>query len=232
MKPTEFQQWFRDLNVRFPDTASWIAKNDRNDSEQIDILKQWSDALADVELTDALEVNARIHRGQIMLEDNRPGIPAYDRENVPAIVRRHALNLRVQRMIVPNRVETWRDGFKCVACQDSGFRPVWSNRAIAFMRDHGNLDGFGNLRHVLCRCNCDRGHPRGVEEKYAKQGQRIETVPQFHENSFCQVFSWDTRSEKALNGLAVWVAEYEQRRIETAYHGDFTEYNRAGGHIA
>lgn len=243
MKKQEFQRWLADFDLRFPDSAAWIAKGDRSDADQIALLEQWADALADVELSDALEVNARIQRGQIMLDDKgqRPGIPAYDRENVPAIIRRNSLNIRVQRMVAsPARAETWRDGVKCKDCSDSGFRPVWMNRAIAFYREHGNLDGFGANRHVVVRCQCERGFPRGLEPEEAKpSGQakpetdrKVENVPRFSESSFCPVFGWDTKSREALANLAAWLEAYEQRRLESAYSGDFADYNRRAGHIA
>lgn len=233
MKSNEFQKWFGDLKLRFPDSAAWIAKGDRSETEQLGILKQWADALADVDLADALEVNARIHRGQIMLDDNRPGFPAYERENIPGIVRRHATGLRMQRTIGSPRPETWRECVKCKPCGDSGFRPVWTNRAIAYMREHQNLDGFGPHRHVMARCNCERGFPRGKEPHEVKPGDnsRVESVPRFTEQGFCEVVAWDTRSDVALGHLSAWIAEYDQRRIESAYGGDFADWNQAAGRI-
>lgn len=236
MKRNEFSQWWSDFKLRFSDTAQWVGR-DRDEDQQLELLRVWADVLSDVDLADAIEVNAQIQRGQILLGDDgklRIGFPAYDRENAPAIVRKHAMAMRSSRAFQgPARTETWRDAVNCLSCGDSGFRPVWTNRAIAHMREHHDLTSYGGVRLVLARCDCERGYPRGPERGSGQPGdRRVEIVPRFDDRGFCPVFDWDTKSPDALQRLTQWIADYQDRRLEKAYAGDFESFNRDGGHIA
>lgn len=99
MTQSEFNQWWQDLSVRFPSTAAWFAKLLPIDSttsqpeHQRRLLRTWFDVLRDVPLADALDVNARMQRGDL----EAIGPFDSDKEKTPNAVRRHAKELAFQR---------------------------------------------------------------------------------------------------------------------------------------
>lgn len=93
MTKDEFNRWLQDYQVRFPDTANWISAQ----ANSQDMLGVWREALANVELGDALEVNRRLTRG----DDEH--WPAYEREETPAKIRKLSWDVaRIRRQEEPN----------------------------------------------------------------------------------------------------------------------------------
>lgn len=87
MNRAEFNRWWADYQASFPETARWF--NGLPDSAVT--LKLWAESLSDVDLRDCQAVTARIRLG-----DDEP-IPAYDRENTPAIIRQRAIAQAIRR---------------------------------------------------------------------------------------------------------------------------------------
>lgn len=85
MNKSEFNHWWSDYSRRFPDTGRWMAELDGS------VLAYWQEALSRVELADCLEVSRRIMSGDL------EAIKAYDRENIPAIIRSHVANLKAEQ---------------------------------------------------------------------------------------------------------------------------------------
>lgn len=80
MTGKEFDIWMADYCAAFPETQAWM----NNSPSVASTLKHWRNALAAVELVDALEVTQRLLRG-----DDEP-IKAFEREQTPAVIRRLA----------------------------------------------------------------------------------------------------------------------------------------------
>jgi len=95
MNKPEFNQWLHDYQVRFPDTATWISKQD---SRQ-EMLAIWLDALAGVDLLDALEVNRQLTTGETERWKNSGGY--HEREETPAMIRKLAWAIRSRRVEPP-----------------------------------------------------------------------------------------------------------------------------------
>lgn len=90
MNQQEFNQWWSDFKLRFPDMGnSWFAEG-RTAEVQRQILTQWSDVLSDVTLAEAAAVNRGMHNGDLASFTGK-----WDRDTVPATVRKHAMNSRV-----------------------------------------------------------------------------------------------------------------------------------------
>lgn len=99
MTQSEFNQWWQDYAVRFPSTASWFARvqsvdpNVNQVEHQRRILRTWFDVLKDAPLADALEVNARMQRGDL----EAIGGFDTDKEKTPNVVRREAKQIAWER---------------------------------------------------------------------------------------------------------------------------------------
>lgn len=99
MTQPEFNQWWQDHTTRFPSTAAWFARLQAVDSNvtqaehQRRVLRTWYDVLRDVPLADALDVNARMQRGEL------EAIGGFDseKEKTPNVVRRSARDLAFAR---------------------------------------------------------------------------------------------------------------------------------------
>lgn len=172
MKPHEFKQWVAKLKNTFPDTERWI-EGLRSPAET---LATWAKVMSDTDYAEACEAIELIASGTL------PEIPAYDRERIPATIRRHAMELKSLSLSkLPSRSETWRDGFNCHACEDSGFRYVVSAEAMHHVAKTGTIEGFPWYRSpVMVRCSCERGYPRGQEQPDPNNPKCvIERTPRF-----------------------------------------------------
>lgn len=89
MNTTEFETWWTEHKLCFPDTRNWVRGLGAEDGQAM--LKGWQRALSDVELVDALEVTNRIVSG-----DEEP-IKAYERELTASVVRRLARKAKDRR---------------------------------------------------------------------------------------------------------------------------------------
>lgn len=88
MIAAEFDRWWADFTERWPDMGEWFADG-RSADVQARILRNWSQALADVSLAEALAVNRGMYAGDLVGFTGR-----WDRDRVPAIVRQHAISAR------------------------------------------------------------------------------------------------------------------------------------------
>lgn len=87
MKQSEFNRWWADYSLRFPDTGEWMRKQPR----AADLLGIWQDALASTDLGDALEVNRLLTRGELERWKSSSGY--HEREETPAMIRKMAWEL-------------------------------------------------------------------------------------------------------------------------------------------
>lgn len=93
MNRTEFNQWWSDFKARWPARVLDLKRDkltgqDRSDDEQKRCLRLWSEALDDVDLSEALEVNRRWFAGE--LETPK----WFHLEDTPAFVRTAAIASR------------------------------------------------------------------------------------------------------------------------------------------
>jgi hypothetical protein len=94
MNQPEFNQWWSDFKLRFPDMSGpWFAEN-RTPEMQRQILGQWAEVLADVDLQEALAVSRGMQCGALEGFGGK-----WDRDRIPAMVRTHAL---AKRAPLPN----------------------------------------------------------------------------------------------------------------------------------
>lgn len=91
MTNTEFNQWWKDYALRFPDTKAWVDKQ----PSAVELLVIWKEALSRVELADALEVNKQLTAGTLERWKSSGGY--HEREETPAMIRKMAFGLRQQR---------------------------------------------------------------------------------------------------------------------------------------
>lgn len=88
MTAAEFDEWWEDFLGRWPDMGEWFMES-RSESTQRAILQNWATALEDVTLAEALAVNRAMYSGDL---DSFTG--RWDRDRIPAIVRKHAIAQR------------------------------------------------------------------------------------------------------------------------------------------
>lgn len=103
MNATEFESWWSEHKLCFPDTRNWVRSLGAEDGQAM--LNGWRRAMSDVDLRDALEATNRIVNG-----DEDP-IKAYDREQTAAIVRRLARKVRDERS-EPERNDEARERYR------------------------------------------------------------------------------------------------------------------------
>jgi hypothetical protein len=84
----ELNTWWQDFTDRWPDMGTWFSEG-RSEQQQIAILRNWAQALADVNLHEALAVNRGMYAGDLAGFTGR-----WDRDRIPAIVRQHAIAAR------------------------------------------------------------------------------------------------------------------------------------------
>jgi len=142
MTRDEFDQFFARHTSRFPQFESWLSE--RLDDEAVgEYLDSFRLTLQHVGYRDALAASQEIFEG--------PGLPFGEH---PAALRQIA-----QRMAADRRPrDRWADGqptFRCLRCEDTGFLEVWSEAAMAAMRERGRLDGVRYLTYAV-RCTCGR----------------------------------------------------------------------------
>ena len=90
MNQQEFNQWWTDFKIRFPDLGGlWFAEG-RSESHQRVVLSGFAEVLGDVQLAEALAANRGLQRGDI-----QPGFTGkWDRDEIARKVRVAALNAR------------------------------------------------------------------------------------------------------------------------------------------
>lgn len=93
MRRDEFNTWWADFKTRWPGRVLELRQDrlenrDRTEDEQRNMLRLWAEALDDVELSEALEINRRWFAGE--LETPK----WFKLEETPAFVRQHALAMR------------------------------------------------------------------------------------------------------------------------------------------
>lgn len=89
MNQPEFNQWWSDFKLRFPDMGGpWFAEG-RAPEVQRHILATWASLLGDVTLAESLKVNRAMQAGDLESFGGK-----WDRDRLPAIVRTHAIAQR------------------------------------------------------------------------------------------------------------------------------------------
>lgn len=88
MTDDQFGEWLADHTRRFPGVRNWLGGLEAGGTHIVD---QWAEALADVDLRDAIEVNRRMGVGDLV------PVPAYEREAIGARVRAAAKQLAHRR---------------------------------------------------------------------------------------------------------------------------------------
>lgn len=167
MNQAEFKSWWMDFGSKFPSIRDWV---DGNGGAQL--LSQWRDALGIVEHRDAMEVSARMVRG----EENAPR--AFERDLTVAHVRTIALRLKAQRMEANhNQKLTTMHGTEtvaCLQCRDTGRVEVWSPKA---MKQAAAGDDPPQWRTCQAACGeCSKGEFWNTERAYLN-GKRIPPLP-------------------------------------------------------
>lgn len=85
MNQPEFNQWWTDFKLRFPDMGGpWFAEGRTADTQKM-ILGTWANLMHDVTLAESLAVNRGMQSGDLESFGGK-----WDRDRIPAIVRNHA----------------------------------------------------------------------------------------------------------------------------------------------
>lgn len=92
MNAQEFNQWWADFKLRFPDMGgAWFAEG-RTPDAQKQILETWLDVLSDVLLGEALTANKAIQLGDVEGFTGK-----WDRDTIATRIRTHAIARRTPR---------------------------------------------------------------------------------------------------------------------------------------
>lgn len=130
MKNDEFKRWFAHHVARFPGVSTWLRKFPQvgTDEEvtQKSIMAAWRDALAPVELGDAVDASDMLFDGR----ESRP--PAYEAH--PSTVRSLAFKLkdaRTKKTSRPVPVNGDPREPACKTCLDAGLISCWHPTTVA-----------------------------------------------------------------------------------------------------
>lgn len=152
MNRTEFNQWWADYSRRFPDTGRWVADLEGS------VLVDWLDALSDIEVDDAMDVNRKLMAGDLV------PIQAYQREQTPAIIRRHTLDAKREALAARNALSensaATRDRERFAA----GPRESPTGSARGFMEQISKLIASG----MTARLAGERVFPRSSNERHSR----------------------------------------------------------------
>ena len=91
MIQAEFDRWWADLTMRFPNVDSWLVRVAPDAIAQRTTLRTWHDVLADVQIADCLEINRQMQAG------DAPFVNDYHEQDIPSHVRRMARQLAFER---------------------------------------------------------------------------------------------------------------------------------------
>jgi len=91
MTKDDFNRWWTDYATRFPDTGKWLEGH----ANKRDILSVWLEALETTNLSDALEVNRLLTRGELERWKSSSGY--HEREETPAMIRKMVWELARNR---------------------------------------------------------------------------------------------------------------------------------------
>lgn len=112
MTQQEFNRWWHDFGVRFPNKASWATSTDT------ETIKTWREVLEPIELIDALAANKALQAGDAEWPN--------DWERIPKGVHDVALKMRDRRLAAAYKMDSAaaasEDGNPnwCALCQNSG----------------------------------------------------------------------------------------------------------------
>lgn len=207
MNRTDFRRWWKDFSARFPDTAEWITKLDKDaasDENAVATLKVWEEVLADVAYQDAMQASKLLSTG----EEERPDYSR--REDTPKIIREIARRAEVGRS--PSRVEFWELGYReqCQVCHDTGVVVVVGcllmKVIVGIIRGQVPEERYWTqkYREVCANCGeCALGKRRWTDAQHQLAPGR-----RFNRNYHIAVYHGDTESQAAVDEIFA-----EARRI-------------------
>lgn len=222
MSENDFDAWVRDMGIRFPPIGAWL-RNLGPDAGHL--MLAWSEALEDVDLADALEVNRRMLCG----DDPGPGEFATNWQGLPAHVRLLAKAARLRSYVEgegrsePNLNEP---RYKCGQCQDRAVVFVATRAAQKEVLTTGSLV---NCRHrvavVICN-KCDKGRMRQqAETDQANSSRRREKTAVMSE-WFYIVGHDGLYSPEQIEAFAEWCQERKAAWFDRNRVAEFDRYNR------
>jgi hypothetical protein len=91
MTPNEFNRWWADLTVRFPNVESWLLRVAPDAIAQRTVLRTWHDVLRDVAVEPALDVNRNMQAGDAEF------VADFHEQDIPSHVRRLTRQLTYER---------------------------------------------------------------------------------------------------------------------------------------
>lgn len=152
MTRPEFNQWWGDFKLRWPQRVVELRKDkltgqDRNEDDQKRLLRLWSEALDDVELPEALEVNRRWFAGE--LETPK----WFHLEDTPSFVRQAAIAARP-------RPATWNGPDDA----DQDFRDLYAGKPGLLRRIVSSLEEGASVEEAAQRLTAEMG-PKGTRRK-------------------------------------------------------------------
>jgi hypothetical protein len=222
MNAPEFEKWFRDFSAKFPDAASWILKLTEAGGDPKRTKDSWAEALADVDLRDALEANRRLLAGDY----EKPY-----REDFPPKVREIALSIKASK--ATRRADSeWRERrYSCAECLDTGRVEVVHYeliKAVAAVLRGGDPQLFWkcNYRVATARCgNCDLGKPRGILISEAKPGDKgpFERTARFSAERHSRVYFGDTEKQETAERIFADVQKLMDRHSQQK-HLEFEQF--------
>lgn len=158
MTDREFESWYAFHVKAFPNLGEWVEKN-------AGVLRHWCEALRDIDLGDAKAATGALVRGDL----DEPKGPA----GIPRVIRQYARSKASERRVgdsfrrpIRDQDGNWTYSYRCLACEDTGWRIVVSDTTIDEWRS-GNLHDArshptGKYRKTMMvvACDCDAGAPR------------------------------------------------------------------------
>lgn len=200
MNRTDFRRWWKDFSARFPDTAEWITKLDKDtesDENAVATLKVWEEVLADVAFQDAMQASKLLSTG----EEERPDYSR--REDTPKIIREIARRAEVGRS--PVKMDDWRHDrpVRCKVCNDSGQVEVvhWKlmEVIVGIIRQQTPGDRYFvcNYRTATARCGeCALGKRRWTDAQHQLAPGR-----RFNRNFHIPVYDGDTEKQATVDEI-------------------------------
>ncbi len=229
MTPTEFAIFWKEVQLRLPGVAVWIAKQPAEATEadgvtQADIISMWQDELATVSLRDAQWAVLGLYREEI------PEPRSWSR--FPVVIARHARTLASGRGETGDDAEPeprFVDGeqvYECFLCLDSGWVEVVHRdtqqaflddpESFALKTDKNGRIVMGRSRYtcvVLCTC---RAGDRRV--KWAHRSEWWKNVSKARiDNSWCLASQTPEQIHAWLVKFRDWYVQTHQSQGELTF---------------
>lgn len=212
MTDPEFKDWLKKHRSCFTGLNTWFGKLPKPGREHEgepnyqDVFKRWYGALRDVDYADAVAATEAMFAGKF---DEPKG---FDRH--PAAIRTYALQLRDGRNEdaagVPRRYVDGRMAFRCAACEDEGFVPVWHPETVRKVADANEFTH--PLYNAVAPCYCEMGKRR--QRCFPHEGPYSERV-------YCKLGIGGVNDQQERELLLAWI----EANMRIQPHSEFAAFS-------